>query len=37
MIRRAFVTLQIYFDHKGYLIATNRSIAKATTILIIND
>jgi len=33
MIRRAFVTLQIYFDQSGYLIATKRSIARATTIL----
>jgi hypothetical protein len=36
IIRRAFVTLQIYFDHNGNLIATKRSIAKATIILIGN-
>lgn len=32
-MRRAFVTLHIYFDHNGNFIATNRSIANATTTL----
>ena len=32
-MRRALTTVQIFLDHKGNLIATNRSTARATIIL----
>ena len=33
IIRRALITVQIYFDQRGNFMATNRSIANATITL----